>query len=145
MQKIIVTLAFASMFTTAAFGVNPIAAVADPSTSAAGLVVQYQSPFKDYRPLGEDKRIPWKKANDDVGKIGGWRVYARENSNNAVDEPKPAVPTGNPESNAAPAVKGSPPAVDKSITAPIVKPAAKPTSEPNPMQNKGHASHGQPK
>ena len=38
----------------------------------------YQSPFTDYRPLGEDKSTPWKDANDTVGKIGGWRAYARE-------------------------------------------------------------------
>lgn len=38
----------------------------------------YQSPFADYRPLGEDKNTPWKDANDTVGKIGGWRAYARE-------------------------------------------------------------------
>ena len=38
----------------------------------------YRSPFADYRPLGEDKNTAWKDANDTVGKIGGWRAYARE-------------------------------------------------------------------
>ena len=38
----------------------------------------YISPFSDYRPLGEDKNTAWKDANDTVGKIGGWRAYARE-------------------------------------------------------------------
>ncbi len=44
-----------------------------PSTPAL-----YKSPFSDYHLLGEDKRKPWKAANDEVGKVGGWRAYARE-------------------------------------------------------------------
>lgn len=54
---------------------------------------QYKSPFKDYRPLGDDKRTPWKAANDEVGKIGGWRVYLREaqEGNKAAPEVAPAT------------------------------------------------------
>ena len=48
----------------------------DPDTAIPASV--YVSPFSDYRPLGEDKNTIWKDANDTVGKIGGWRAYARE-------------------------------------------------------------------
>ena len=77
---------FAILFTTvltAALGpivaLTAAAAPPDPADGKASVPpVQYQSPFADYRPLGEDKNAAWKDANDTVGKIGGWRAYARE-------------------------------------------------------------------
>lgn len=38
----------------------------------------YRSPFAGYRPLGDDAVGNWRAANDEVGRIGGWREYARE-------------------------------------------------------------------
>ena len=61
---------------------------ADPNTAIPATV--YVSPFSDYRPLGEDKNTGWKDANDTVGKIGGWRAYARE----AADAMKAREPAG---------------------------------------------------
>ena len=56
-----------------------IAAAPDPADSNTAIPASvYISPFSDYRPLGEDKNSAWKDANDTVGKIGGWRAYARE-------------------------------------------------------------------
>ena len=131
-----------SALNIAAFSVNSVAAQADPSASSGAPVVQYQSPFKDYRPLGEDKRIPWKKANDDVGKIGGWRVYAREaTGNDASGELRPARPIDKPAGSAEATMKMESPAVDKMLKEPVVKPKGEPSS----MENKGHAGHGQPK
>ena len=78
--------------------------------------IQYQSPFRDYRPLGENKLTPWKAANDEVGKIGGWRVYAREAS-----EPAQSLPT-----------------------MPIA-PAKPPSDNMTKPMPSGHAGHGQPK
>lgn len=72
----------------------------------------YQSPFTDYRPLGEDKNIPWKDANDTVGKIGGWRVYARE----AADAMKATAATKASPDGSKPA--GPPPLPAKSPTTP---------------------------
>ena len=46
--------------------------------SAAVPQLTYESSFRNYRPLGNDKVGGWKEANDNVGRIGGWRVYARE-------------------------------------------------------------------
>jgi hypothetical protein len=47
---------------------------------------RYSSPLADYRTLGDDKRVPWKEANDTVKRIGGWRAYARE-----AQAPEPAA------------------------------------------------------
>ena len=36
------------------------------------------SPFAQYRPFAAEVLGPWKAVNDEVGRIGGWKVYARE-------------------------------------------------------------------
>jgi hypothetical protein len=118
-------------FITSAVGISVIVcahlgnafATPDPmSAESPTPTTQYKSPFKDYRPLGEDMRIPWKAANDEVGKIGGWRVYLRE----AQDQSKEA-------NKAAPAAPAA-----------MVAPANSPTeNKPKAMQD--HAGHGQPK
>lgn len=38
----------------------------------------YESAFKGYRPYQEDEVRAWPSVNDEVGRIGGWRAYARE-------------------------------------------------------------------
>ena len=38
----------------------------------------FQSAFEGYQPYTEEKPGNWVKANDTVGKIGGWRAYAKE-------------------------------------------------------------------
>jgi hypothetical protein len=51
----------------------------DPADASIAVpAVAYQSTFGGYRPLLEDKLLPWRDANDEVGRIGGWRAYARE-------------------------------------------------------------------
>ena len=73
-QKYWATLACISVACGQAIAAGPDpadATVATPPTI-------YVSPFADYRPLGEDKNTSWIDANDTVGKIGGWRAYARE-------------------------------------------------------------------
>ena len=80
-------------------------AIAASAPDAANLLeqtpsIQYKSLFRDYRPLGEDKRTSWKAANDEVGKIGGWRVYAREKNEPALSLPTtPVVPAKPPSDN----------------------------------------------
>ena len=86
--------------------------------------VLYQSPFRDYKPLGEDKQIPWKAANDEVGRIGGWRAYAKE------------------AQDAAASANSATPAAPAKATPPIVKPPVKEVpAKPSP----GHAGHGEHK
>lgn len=38
----------------------------------------YRSAFEGYRAFSDEKVAPWKDSNDTVGKIGGWKAYARE-------------------------------------------------------------------
>lgn len=35
-------------------------------------------PFEHYRPWRDETLQDWREANDQVGKIGGWRSYLRE-------------------------------------------------------------------
>ena len=54
-------------------------AVPDPASEEAIIPpLRYQSPFLGYRPQGEVLPLAWKDANDEVGRIGGWRAYAKE-------------------------------------------------------------------
>lgn len=51
----------------------------DPSDARASVPpVIYDSPFARYRNFAEQAVAPWKETNDNAGRIGGWRVYARE-------------------------------------------------------------------
>ena len=73
--------ALAALAALAASGVGaqtagaPVAGTPAPQSVAA---VRYQSAFEGYQSYGDDKLLPWKETNDTVGKIGGWRVYAKE-------------------------------------------------------------------
>lgn len=94
------------------------------------LPVLYQSPFRDYRPLGEDKNTSWKDANETVGKIGGWRVYARE----AADAMKATAAT------AATAATKALDAADTNRAKPETLPPG-PATMPKPTQMQPH-KHG---
>jgi hypothetical protein len=65
---------------------------ADPSARVP--TAAYRSPFADYRVLGDEAVGNWRAANDEVGRIGGWREYAREvqdtGSKPVATPPKPA-------------------------------------------------------
>lgn len=49
-----------------------------PATPTSAAPYQFRSALEGYQPFGDNKRVPWKEANDTVGKIGGWRAYAEE-------------------------------------------------------------------
>ena len=84
-----------------------IAAGPDPAdATAATPPTKYLSPFADYRPLGEDKNTAWKDANDTVGKIGGWRAYAREAAE--ATKAREAVTTRKAPDSDAPTAKPAP-------------------------------------
>jgi len=101
-------------------------AVPDPTVADSPTPpTQYKSPFRDYRPLGDDKRTPWRDANDEVGKIGGWRVYLRESMPDPQEASKAAP-------DAASTVKSVP-------SAPTTK---SPTPDkPKPGEHAGHSQH----
>jgi hypothetical protein len=48
----------------------------DPQAAVPRLT--HESAFKHYRGQRDEKLRGWKDANDEVGRIGGWRAYARE-------------------------------------------------------------------
>jgi hypothetical protein len=58
--------------------------------------VRYESSLRGYRRADSEPVGNWRDANDTVGRIGGWRAYAREAS-------EAGAPTGGaPPSGAAP-------------------------------------------
>lgn len=64
-------------------------AAPDPSDPKAAVPpVRYDSAFTRYRPNAEAEVGAWRDANDNVGRIGGWRVYGRE----AIAQPKADQP-----------------------------------------------------
>ena len=68
--------AAASALTATAANAQMRADPADPSARVPDAT--YRSPFADYRLLGDEAVGNWRAANDEVGRIGGWREYARE-------------------------------------------------------------------
>ncbi len=92
-------------------GVATAFSTADPANAASlAFPIQYQSPFRDYRPLGEDKLTSWKAANEEVGKIGGWRVYSRE-----AIKANESVPAENPALAPTTSGKASKPQLDSTV------------------------------
>jgi hypothetical protein len=68
---------------------------AAPATSQAA---PYSSAFEGYRSFSADEVRDWRKANDTVREIGGWRAYARE-----IQGGSPPAPSAAPAHPAAPA------------------------------------------
>ncbi len=51
----------------------------DPSDPAVSVpAVVHRSAFAVYRPFADQEIKDWRESNDNVGRIGGWRAYARE-------------------------------------------------------------------
>ena len=63
----------------------PPSAVADVPQAS---ISTYRSAFDGYKPYTDDKLLNWKDANDTTGRIGGWRVYAKE-----AQQPDAKTPT----------------------------------------------------
>lgn len=45
---------------------------------APSFSMDFESAFQSYRSYADEPLMPWSQANDQVGRIGGWRAYARE-------------------------------------------------------------------
>lgn len=77
----------------------------DPNDSKVAVPpVNYRSAFANYRTFRDEKVSDWKSANDAVGQIGGWRVYAREAS-----QPEPVAVPATPASPPRSATGDKPP------------------------------------
>lgn len=50
----------------------------EPATPSYPVAVKYTSPFSKYRAYRDQPVQSWREANDRVGRIGGWRAYAKE-------------------------------------------------------------------
>ncbi len=61
-------------------------AQSDPNGSATTPTLQYRSVLEQYRGFKDQPVTSWTEVNDTVGKIGGWRVYAKE-----ARQPDPAA------------------------------------------------------
>ncbi|MCR5882294.1 hypothetical protein LRS03_05240 [Rhizobacter sp. J219] len=85
----------------------------------------YVSAFDGYRRFGDQKVQPWREANDNVGRIGGWQAYAREAASDDA-APMPQAPAASTPGQApAPARSPAP---------------ANPASTPHDA-HKGHGGH----
>ena len=83
---------FAAAYAQGAVSPSPAMAPAAAATQPTAPV--FRSAFEGYQPYTEQKMAPWKEANDNVGQIGGWRVYAREASQ--PDTPEAAAKAAEP-------------------------------------------------
>jgi hypothetical protein len=100
----------AAMSWTAALTVSAQSAPQAPAAPPqAGQVEGYRSAFDGYQPFTQEKILPWRQANDTVGRIGGWRAYAKE-AHDAAAKTDQAPPAGGaPRPAEAPAKsKGQP-------------------------------------
>jgi hypothetical protein len=69
----------AAMSSMAALTVSAQSAPQVPAApTQAGQAQGYRSAFEEYQPFTDEKVLSWKQANDTVGRIGGWRAYAKE-------------------------------------------------------------------
>ena len=49
-----------------------------PAAMADAAPPAYRSALEGYQPYTDEKIVNWKEANDNAGRIGGWREYAKE-------------------------------------------------------------------
>jgi hypothetical protein len=67
---------------------QPAPAAAPSVKPATAQAPAFRSAFEGYQPYTDDGAPEWKKANDAVGQIGGWRAYAREAQGNRASGTK---------------------------------------------------------
>ena len=80
---------------------------ADPLDASAEVPpVRVRSSFAGYHGLADEKVGSWREANDTVGRIGGWKAYAREaaqpDAPTQADAPERPAAAGGAGGNAAP-------------------------------------------
>lgn len=94
--SLIAVLAWSAAAASALAQATPAVASAAPGA--------WTSAFEGDVPAAPAQPVPWREANEQVGRIGGWRAYAREAQTiNAQDGaagagPAPALPATSPAS-----------------------------------------------
>lgn len=71
-------LAVALIAIAGAASAQTAAPAAGPQGDGGSADLGYRSAFAGYQRFTDEKVGSWKDANDNVGRIGGWRQYARE-------------------------------------------------------------------
>ena len=101
MLKTLPAVWLVSLFSLSQIAVAQTPAQASPTPGATQQASPpaYRSAFEGYKPYTDDKLLDWKGANDNTGRIGGWRVYAKEARQPdgvapADSAPKPAAQAG---------------------------------------------------
>ena len=60
----------------------------------------YRSALEGYQSYTDEKVVDWKEANDNTGRIGGWREYAKEAAEaqtpEGADKPDPGAARAQP-------------------------------------------------
>lgn len=75
------------------------ALAAEPAAQAN---VSQSGPLTGYRSFKDEPVAPWRTVNDNVGRIGGWKVYAKERSDATAPPSAPAAaPSDTPNAGAA--------------------------------------------
>lgn len=85
-----------ALLTGAAFAQS----TADAARTALPSKLQYTSPLRAYKAYADQPVESWREANDRVGRIGGWRSYAKEIQ---TGEPAKELPQGPAKAPAVPA------------------------------------------
>jgi hypothetical protein len=72
-------------------GGTAVAQTASESITPLPTQLQYTSPLGAYQAYTDEPVQSWREANDRVGRIGGWRTYAREANTNEARKAEPAA------------------------------------------------------
>ena len=147
---------------TAATPAGLAAAASGASTSNAP---RYRSAFENYQPFTDQPVQPWRDSNDTVGRIGGWKSYAREGQGDTPPggEGMPDMPGmkgGHGSMNMAPAASAPTPRSPAASAPGTAKPPMKmvppkapatgapsrsaPAPAPSPAMPAGHSGHSRP-
>lgn len=57
---------------------SPISQAAEENTAAQPVPPPLAAPFDQYRGFRDEPVADWRKVNDRVNEVGGWRTYLRE-------------------------------------------------------------------
>ena len=75
---------------------------ADATQPSLPSKLQYVSPLRAYKAYADQPVESWREANDRVGRIGGWRAYAKEAQTGVSAKDAPQEPARPPSSAADP-------------------------------------------
>jgi len=73
------------------------AAPPNPADASLPSPLQYTSAISTYQAYADTQVQPWRESNDNVGRIGGWRTYAKEATATSKTAPEaPQAPMADP-------------------------------------------------